>query len=96
MKVYTPADVSGDGVAHTLASLFGINSAKWVQGAAVSVGSTAARIGDSNVSTSRGIPIPAGGGQLLPPIAEISSFYDLTLLYYLVQTGDTVSLSCGV
>ena len=96
MKVYTPADVTGDGAAHTLASLFGITAAKWVNGVAVSVASTAARVGDVNVSASRGIPIPAGGGQLVPPIAEISSFYDLNLLYYLVQVGDTVSLSCGV
>lgn len=96
MKVYTPADVTGDGVAHTFASLFGINSAKWIQGNAVSIASTAARIGDSNVSSTRGIPVPAGGGDLVPPIAEISSFYDLTLIYYLVQSNDHVSFSCGV
>jgi hypothetical protein len=38
-----------------------------------------------------GLPIPAGwSGQMLPPIAELFEFYDLSTMYVYVAAGDVV------
>src|SRR6476620_11680954 len=69
ISVRTLADITGDGSTHAL-STFG--TARWVQIIAPSGNSAAVRIGDSNASSSRGAPIAAGGGILMP--ASINQF----------------------
>jgi len=90
MQIITPADITGDGAVHTLASIPGApKKCKWFQFTGLTIGSTPGRLGDANISTSRGITIPSGGGQVVYPIAIAMEFYDLTEIYYLLQSSDT-------
>ncbi len=96
MQIYDAADVAGDGAIHTISSALGnLKYAKWFQVQAVSVGAVAARVGSSNISATRGAVCAAGGSLFYPTVAEMTNYYDLTKIYYLVQSGDTVSISCG-
>ena len=96
MRIQDAVDVTGDGAAHTLSSLLGVTRAKWFQVDALSIASTAIRIGGSSISATRGIPVGPGGAQFAPPVAELSNFYHLDEIYYLIQVGDTAAFSCGL
>src|SRR5690242_5898695 len=97
MQPITPADYTGDGSTHTLASLLGIDACRWSQVTAVSVGSTAARVGDSTTDATHGFPVGSGAAEFAPPINEpFSGSYDLTKWYINVHTGDTVSLGAVI
>ncbi len=101
MQLLTPADITGDGAAHTLASVTGLNctKCKWFQFTGISIADSATpgRLGDANVSlTDRGITIPAGGGQFSPPIALMSDLYDLEKIYYILAVDDTAQLAVAV
>lgn len=98
MQLHTPADITGDGSAHTLASIPGLNvtAARWWQFKTISIASTAARIGDSGVSATQGVPVGIGEAQFSPPISQPFDPYDLNQIYYLLQSGDTASFSCSV
>lgn len=85
----------GDGAAHPISDGTGPNAAKFVQTILPSDNSAAARLGGSEVSSTVGAPIPAGAAQMLPPIAELMDFYDLTAVYYYLGSGDTMDLLCG-
>ncbi len=93
----TSADVTGDGAAHTLASVLGVTQCKWFQVSAVTIASTAARVGDADVAlTSEGFPIGGGGGVFAPPIALPMSFYDLTQWYFIAANNDKLAIGCAV
>jgi hypothetical protein len=50
----------------------------------------------SPLSNGTGFPIPAGwAGQMLPPIAELTAFYDLSLLRYAGVAGDILYILYG-
>ena len=92
MQPQTAVDFTGDGAAHSLSSILGITKCRWFQVSAVSIGSTSARIGDSNITTTRGLPIGAQSGQFAPAITQDFEPYDLTLWYVLVASSDTVAV----
>lgn len=92
MQILVPATLTGTGVALTVASAAGVNSAKWFQLTGVTIAAAASRIGDANVSATRGYPLTAGGGQFFPPVARANAFYDLTQIYFDLAIGDTANL----
>lgn len=96
MQPHTPEDVAGTGSRVTLASILGVDQCKWFQVTAELVADAPIRVGDSGISTSRGVPIGVGGAQFSPPIAMTMDFYDLTKWYILVQIGDTASVVCAI
>jgi hypothetical protein len=85
------ADISGAG---TTAALSATNiTARWVD--FVATGTGTARIGDSTVSASKGIPISAGSGYTTPPMNDShgSPPYSLGALYAYVPSGCTLSVA---
>src|ERR1035438_7857810 len=66
ITVTTLADISGDAAAHAIATSGG---ATWIQFVAPSANSSVVRIGDSNISSTRGTPVAVGGGFFMPPVA---------------------------
>lgn len=95
MVPHVPVDYTGTGAAVTLASILGVNKCKWFQVNAVSVGGTAVRLGDKNVSATQGFQVGSTQTQFAPPIAFVADLYDLTAWYILVQSGDTVTVGCA-
>jgi len=98
VAVTTLADLVGNGAAHQLQTS---GTARWVVFVCPSTNSAAVRIGDSAVTTSRGVPCAAGGTFMLPVIAPApgmksqDQYYSLSTIYYLAQTGDVVSVLWG-
>lgn len=100
VNVTTTADVTGDGAAHQIGVT---GTATWVQFIALpsNTASGAVRIGDANVSASRGAAIAPGAGFMLPPIAAEprqsaeDRLYDLSKLYYFAASGDKLSIVWG-
>lgn len=86
MQITQLADITGDGATHALSAA--TVRAKWIQFITDKANGAAVRIGDKNVTSSLGLPIAAGGGMLLPPIADLGSFYDLSTTYYNAGSGD--------
>ncbi len=90
MRVYTIEDITGDGGAHQVSASSG--EAKWVQFVAGGTGTV--RVGDSNVSATRGLPVPSGGGMFLPMDgSEVASRYSLNQVYYFAPLGATLSIT---
>lgn len=91
----TLADITGDAAAHKVASS---GTARWVQFIAASGNAAVVRVGDSNVSTTRGLPIAAGAGQMFPMLngdqrsSVNQQYYDLSTIYYVAAIGDKVSI----
>ena len=95
----TLADIAGDGTAHAIASS---GSARSITFVSLSSNSTAncnasatsgcVRVGDSSVSTTRGIPLAPGQGYGLLESSGAAR-YQLSAWFYVVQTGDKISIS---
>jgi hypothetical protein len=62
--------------------------ANWVQVQASSNNSATARIGDGNISATRGAIISASGSQFAPPAASTNQ-YDLSQIFIRGTTSDT-------
>lgn len=99
--VISPATISGDGVAHAVTTT--AQRARWIIFIAPATNTTTncgsgavtacPRIGDLNVSTSRGVPLPPGSSLMYPYIGTPSSNapgYGLNTIFYVVQSGDTL------
>lgn len=88
------ADITGDAAAHQLVAS---GSARWIQFIAPAANGAVVRIGDSTTSVSRGLPVAAGGGLMLPalPVETRLSlqdhFYSLAGIYYYAGSGDKLS-----
>ena len=96
MSPKTAADHTGDGAIHSLYSILGIRQCKWFQVSAVTIASTAARVGDSDIAmSSRGIPIVSGGGVFAPPIAADGTVYDLETWYVIAANSDKLSIAAA-
>ncbi len=90
--MHTLADFAGAGT--TVAVSATRVSASWVQ--FVVSGTGPARIGDSTVTVSIGLPVLTGQGQMLPPRRSPTiRFYNLALLYMYIPVGTTVSVAYG-
>lgn len=97
--VHTLADIAGNNQAQKLSSTR--IQANWIQftipvtqSTGVSMNASAVRVGDQNVSSSRGTSVPTTG-MLFPPISE-GQYLDLSLVYVFVATGDKVQITYGV
>ena len=86
----TLADITGDNAVH---QIFLPEPARWVQVAVT--GSGTVRLGDSTVSSTRGLPLVAGAGQMLPSRGGLLR-YQQEALYVYVPSGATVSVAYGV
>ena len=86
------ADITGS---NATAALSPTNiTARWVQ--FIVTGAGTVRIGQSNVSATLGLPIPAGGGMFLPvqtADGQSTSPYGLGGIYAYVPTGATLSVA---
>src|SRR5678815_3429420 len=91
----TVADITCDGSAHAIQTS---GTARWVQIITFSTNSAIVRIGDSNVGSSRGLPIAAGGGYLFAPIpadsreAVVEHLYRLSSIYYYCTASDKLAV----
>ena len=92
----TRADVSG---ASTTVQISTTGSARWVQLLVPSTNTGVSRWGDASTTVSRGGTLPAGSGQMLPPLPVASGnqvqLYDLTSIYVYVATGDSLTAVWG-
>lgn len=84
----TLPDITGTGAAVPLSGshLY----AHWIQITTPSTNSATVQWGDSNVSTSRGSIIAAGGGQFIPASGPV---YDLSTIYVYIGSGDKVKVT---
>lgn len=89
INIASVADVSGDGASHQIASS---GTARWVQIVARSTNASVVIVGDSAITTTRGVPIAPGGGFMFPASQNSNDPYPLSSIYYLAQTGDKVSI----
>ena len=89
----TLPDIAGDNGVHNIGTLAFANSlqnvAYWVQ--FIVTGTGTVRIGDSSVSASRGLPVVAGGGMMLPYFGRTQQ-YTLGNISVYVPTGATLSV----
>lgn len=90
-------DISGDSASHQLASS---GTARWIQFIAPPGNTSVVRIGDSTVSVTAGLRMAPGSGQMLAPVScpqgdSANCTIILSSVYYLVQTGDTLSVTWG-
>ena len=104
VTINSPATVSGDGAVHAIASsgfARAIIITAWPTNATTNCGSSAVSacpwVGDSNVSTSRGQFLLPGGSLTLPAIGSASAGaperYPLAGVFYIVQSGDKISIT---
>lgn len=93
VQVHSIADITGDGTTHQFT---GDSRARWVLFQTPSTNTGTARIGDANVTTTRGEIIPGTSGIFWPPIGDQkdpTQFYDLTKLYYNVASSDKLVIT---
>ena len=97
-------EITGDGATHTLAALAlatglpGIAGAggtrpQWIQFILPSGNSGVARVGDVNTDSSHGLPLPAGSGQMFPPVYQVGHTYSLSAIYVNVANADRMSVA---
>ena len=86
------ADVTGDGSKHQFTTSHIIaRSIQFICPSANS--STPIRIGDINISSSRGDACAAGGGLFKPELFVPPRTYDLSTFYYLAASNDKVTIT---
>ena len=70
--------------------------AKWVQIVTPPTNAATVYVGGAEITASSGFPIPVGwSGQLLPPLHDITAFYDLTQQYFSANAGDKIDVLYG-
>lgn len=89
LAVGTTTDITGSGAAVQIASS---GTARWVQIIADPGNANPIRVGDAQVSSTRGARIAAGGGLMLPPQGQS---YGLQYIYVYAASGDKVSVLWG-
>lgn len=93
MTIKTIADISGDNAAHQISTDV-YAKARFVS---FTVTGGVARIGDSNVSSSRGVAMAQNATYTLPTDGAENGFdgYALSQIYAYVPTGSTLSITYG-
>lgn len=81
------ADIAGDNAAHAITLPV---AAKWIQ--FIVSGAGTVRLADSTASSTVGLPIAAGAGQMLPPIG-LKNHYQSNEVYAYIPTGATLSIA---
>jgi hypothetical protein len=88
--------ITADGSAHQLAAS---GTASWIQFIAPSGNASTVYIGGSAVNSTVGLPLVPGSGMLLPALAadprdnQLDRRYALAAWYYVVQSGDKLSIT---
>ncbi len=90
--VHNIADVTPGGGAVALKS--SRTPCNWLQIIAPTSNAAAIRLGDSTTSATSGLSIPAGGGEMFPPIGD-TQYLDLALVYVYATGTDKVSVVYG-
>ncbi len=91
----SPVTITGDGTVHQLAVS---GSAKWVVFVAEAGNIGVARVGDSTINATKGIPLAATAGYMYPPLSPnqfeqaSNRLYDLRAIYYYASSGDKVTV----
>jgi hypothetical protein len=88
VAVVTYADIAGNGSAQQIVSSSA--SHRWCSFVGLSGNPDTIRLGDSNVSASRGLPIAPGGVFNLSQELNLSSWY-----FYAPSSSDKISVTCG-
>jgi len=109
MRLVSIPDFNGDNARHSLSALFASGGvvldspmAFMIVVVEVSTGTTNTRIGDINVTTTRGLPIGAAADKVVFPAITRQptgtgwSSYHMDQIYIWAATGDTISLSALV
>lgn len=86
VQLTTPVTISGTSAAVALTST---DAPYWVQFVAPAANLSNARCGDSNTSSSRGLLIAPGSGQMLPNVSPFR-YNSMTTMFCYVATGDTL------
>ena len=88
--IHTPADISGDNAVHHFPFDATVPNATWIQ--IIVAGSGTVRVGDcSVVSSSRGLPIAAGGSMMFPYKGQLGP-YSLNGYCAYIPSGATLSV----
>jgi hypothetical protein len=95
ISVATIADISGTGSPTQLATT---GVARWIVFQAPSTNSSNVRVGDASITTTQGIFLAPGGTMFYPPIGLVANQtedtrYNLANVYYLVQSGDKLTIN---
>jgi hypothetical protein len=97
--VHTLADITGTGAAVALASSRIV--ANWIQftipitqASGVTTNTAMVRVGDKNVTASRGTAVPTSG-MLFPPIAD-GQYLDLSQVFAFIANNDKLQVTYGV
>ncbi len=96
--IATLPEITGDAAAHQIAAS---GSARWIQFIAPAGNGAVVRIGDSLTSATRGLPMAAGGGLMLPPLpvdtrnSNQAVLYKLSAIYYYAGSGDKLDMVIG-
>lgn len=89
MALHTLADVT---IATTRAALSATSvKANWIILGGITVASASIRVGDVNVTTTRGAAIAAAGSLIFPPAGN-SNIYDLSEIYVVGTSNDKLSV----
>ncbi len=89
MQMYTIADITGDSAAHQIAP-----AARVI---IVSATGGALRVGDVNVSATRGANVPQNTALILPPDgSDVSGKYPGGTVYVYVPSSSTASITYGI
>lgn len=90
--IVTFTDITGTGANVQLASS---GTCKWIQFIAPTANTNNTRVGDINISTTRGAYMAPGSGFAFLPSPSGAGVYSLSTVYTLVQAGDKLSVTCG-
>ena len=99
MRIITVPDFPGDNGVHSLANLVGVPANTLVRGVLIreiTAGTTSTRIGDLNVSATRGIPLSTTDSLALPQAGAIygeSPMWNLSEVFVYAATGDTIAIA---
>lgn len=94
----TSADITMTGSAVQFSTT---GAARWIQIIAPAGNAQTVRVGDSNVGTSRGAAVAAGGGFMLPPIPVATGgtvtdvLYQFSTIYFFGTSSDKVTVTWG-
>lgn len=84
------ADITGTGAAVALSSTS--LRARWV----IVTCTATTRFGDSAISATQGIQIPANTPTALPVLLQNNTYYDLSKIYFLVASSNKISIIYGI
>jgi hypothetical protein len=93
----TIADGTGNGTASAVGTAG--QTAHWIQFTAASTNTSTIRVGDANISASRGTILGSGVSasnlNYVMPVDGVNPDYQLSQVFWLAATGDKISITYG-